>query len=266
MRITSIRRPYRVHFHQRTTKMPENSLSRCSQCTSAVQCWPTDLPHGMFDHISAAVLQRRRLVRGEHVQRQGDTFKHVIAVCRGVLRTSMSTLEGGEQVTGFPMAGDFIGLDGVAHGTVGSDAMALGEAEVRIIPFASLETLARESRVMQRHIYRLMGQEIEGKQRAQLQLNHLRADGRVASVLLQLSQRLAARGHSPSDIDLPMTRKDLGSLVRLTLESVSRALTRMAAAGILEVESRRVRILDHSALTRMATPAGMPLVGAGVLI
>lgn len=243
--------------------MQEQNAFRCSQCTASYQCWPTDLPHGMFDHLNAAVQQRRRLARGERVQRQGDTFRHVIAVCRGVLRTSMSTLEGSEQVTGFPMAGDFIGLDGIAHGTVETDAVALRDSEIRIIPFASLEALARESRAMQRHIYRLMGQEIEGRQRAQMQLNLLRADGRVASVLLQLSQRLAARGHSAEELELPMTRKDLGSLVRLTLESVSRALTRMAAAGIVVVESRRVRILDHAALIRMATPAGLPAAPQG---
>lgn len=242
--------------------MQDKNPSQCGQCRSATQCWPGDLPPGMFQRIEASALQRRRLARGERVQRQGDPFRYVITVCRGFLRTSMATPQGNEQVTGFQMTGDFIGLDGIAQGIVGCDAVALRASEVRIFPFVSLEALARESRSLQRHIYHLMGQEIEGKQRAQLQLNHLRADGRVASVLLHLSQRLGARGQSPVELDLPMTRKDLGSLVRLTLESVSRALARMAAAGILEVELRRVRILDQAALARMATPGGIPgLVG-----
>ncbi len=243
--------------------MPKKSPSHCRECTSSFQCWPTDLPPGMFDHVSSNVVQRRTLARGESVQRQGDTFQHVVAVCRGFLRTSVTTLGGSEQVTGVHMPGEFIGLDGIASGTVGTDAVALQDSEVRLVPFASLEALARESRVMQRHLYRLIGQEIDGKRRSQVQRNQRHAQGRVASVLVDLSQRLQARGHSPVDLELPMSRKDLGSLVRLTLESVSRALMRMVQAGILEVQQRRVRILDFDALMRMATPWASPAVAAG---
>lgn len=245
--------------------MPEKNFAKCGQCRC--RCWPAGLSDEMFERIDTkAVVQRRRVACGERVQRQGDPFKSVVAVCRGYLRISRATTEGREQITGVSMRGDFIGLDGIALGTVEADVVALCDSEIRTISFPALEALAREYPVFQRHIYRLMGLEIESKQRTQLQLNHLPADGRVASVLLQFSQRLVERGRSPAELELPMTRKDLGNLVRLSPETVSRALTRMEADGLLAVDGRQVRILDCPALVRMATPGGMPAGtrGAGV--
>lgn len=238
--------------------MPEKNFAKCGQCRC--RCWPAGLSDEIFERIDTkAVVQRRRLACGERVQRQGEPFKHVVAVCRGYLRTSKATAEGREQVTGISMRGEFLGLDGIATGAVEADAVALCDAEIRVISFAAMEKLAREFPIFQRHIYRLMGLEIESKQRSQLQLNHLPADGRVASVLLQLSQRLVEQGRAQVEFELPITRRDLGSLVRLSPETVSRALARMEAEGLLEVEGRQVRILDRPTLVRMATPGGMPV-------
>lgn len=238
--------------------MPQKSFAKCGQCRC--RCWPAGLSDEMFERIDTkAVVQRRRVACGERLQRQGDPFKHVVAVCRGYVRTSKATVEGREQVTGVSMRGDFVGLDGIALGAVEADAVALCDSEIRIISFEAMESLAREFPVFQRHIYRLMGLEIDSKQRTQLQLNHLPADGRVASILLRLSQRFAERGHSIVELELPLTRRDLGSLVRLSPETVSRALARMEADGLLKVDGRQVRILDRAALVRMATPGGIPV-------
>lgn len=243
--------------------MPERYYAKCGQCRC--KCWPAGLSDEMFERIDTkAVVQRRRLACGERVQRQGDPFKSVITVCRGFLRTSKSTVEGREQVTGISMRGDFVGLDGIALGAVEADAVALCDSEVRVISFEALEALAREFPIFQRHIYRLMGLAIDGQQRSQLQLNHLPADGRVASVVLRLSQRLAEPGRAQLAFELPITRKDLGSLVRLSPETVSRAITRMVEVGILEVEGRQVRIVDRQALIRMAIPAGLTAQEVGV--
>ena len=237
--------------------MPQKSLARCGQCRC--RCWPAGMSDEMFERIDTkAVVQRRRVACGERVQRQGEPFKNVVAVCRGYIRTSKATEEGREQVTGFSMRGDFVGLDGIALGTVEADAVALCDSEIRVISFDAMEAMARDFPMFQRHIYRLMGLEIDSKQRSQLQLNHLPANGRVASVLVRLSQRMAERGHSIVELELPMTRRDLGSLVRLSPETVTRALSRMEVDGILAVDGRHVRILDRPALVRMATPGGIP--------
>ena len=157
------------------------------------------------------------------------------------------------------MRGEFVGLDGVAPGAVEGDVVALCDSEIRVISFAAMEALAREFPIFQRHIYRLMGMEMESKQRNQIELSHLPADGRVASVLLRLSQRLVERQQLEVEFELPLTSRDLGSLVSLSPETVSRALTRMEEDGVLQVEGRLVRILDRPALVRMASPGGMHL-------
>ena len=238
--------------------MTERYYAKCAQCRC--KCWPEGMSDEIFNRIdSTAVVQRLRVAQGEVVQRQGDPFKNVIAVCRGFLRTSKSSPEGREQVTGLTMRGEFLGLDGIAPGKVEGDVVALSDSEIRVISFAAMEALAREFPIFQRHIYKLMGMEMEIKQRNQIELNHLPADGRVASVLLRLSQRLVERGDEHIEFELPLTRKDLGSLVSLSPETVSRALTRMEEGGILKVEGRQVQILDRPALVRMASPAGMRL-------
>lgn len=236
----------------RDVAMTERYYAKCGQCRC--KCWPEATSDAMFERIDAnAVVQRRRVVAGERVQLQGEPFKNVIAICRGSLRTSKTTPDGREQVTGIAMRGEFVGLDGLAQGIVEADAVALSDAEVRVISFAAMEEIAREFPMFQRHIFRLMGTEMEAKQRSQLELNHLPADGRVASVLVRLSQPLLERGHAQLEFELPMTRIDLGSLVSLSPETVSRALTRMQEEGVLEVDGRQVRILDHPALVRMAS-------------
>lgn len=226
----------------------------CEGCTNRVRCWSAEVPSAALHRMEDAVLLRRRVARGQVVQRQGSNFSHVIVVHSGTVKTSVLSPDGREQVTGFHMAGDFIGLDGVAEGQHVSQAVALGDGHVCLLHFASLEALAHAHAPLQRQMYRLMAAEMQNKRQWQLLFASLAAT-RLAGVLVNLSQRLQDRGLPHLALDLPMTRKDIGSLVGLTLESVSRGLAKLAASHIVEVRSRQVRILNWPALERLRMQA-----------
>jgi CRP/FNR family transcriptional regulator len=142
------------------------------------------LPQGLSSHelerVEALIIVRRKVKRGEPLVRHGEKFTSLQAIRTGFFKTRVALPDGREQVTGFQMAGDIIGLDGIAQGQHTGDVMALEDAEVGIMPFDRLETLAREITALQRHLYKLMSQEIVRERRVMLLLGSMRSDERVA--------------------------------------------------------------------------------------
>jgi CRP/FNR family transcriptional regulator len=230
----------------------------CSACSLRAICLPVGLAGESLARVDARmVASRRRLQRGEPLFRQGDAFDALYAVWTGSFKTRALTTGAREQVTGFQMGGELIGLDAIATGTFQADAVALESAQVCVIPFDALQSLAQEEPSLQRQLQRVMSLEIVQKQRLMLLLGGTAADQRVAAFLLDLAQRAGARGFSPSSLLLRMTRREIGSLLGLTLETVSRALSRLQRAGLLFVRWRQVRIADPAGLQRLlqAEPA-----------
>jgi len=156
--------------------------------------------------------------------------------------------DGREQVAGFHMAGDLLGLDAIGSGNHTCDTLALEDTEVREIPFASLEQLSREMPSLQHQLHRIMSREIVRDHGVMLLLGSMSAGERLAAFLLNLSQRFAARGYSPSEFRLRMTREEMGSYLGLKLETVSRTLSSFQERGLIEVRQKQVRIVDFSGL------------------
>lgn len=231
------------------TDSPEEA-SDCGHCANRMRCWSAEMPSAALHRMGDVVVLRRKVTRGQVMQRQGSSFAHVMVVRSGMVKTSVFSSDGREQVTGFHLAGDFIGLDGLAEAQHACEAVALRDGYVCLLHFASLEALAQEYPPLQRQLYRLMAAEMQNKRQWQLLFASLAAT-RLAGVLVNLSQRLQARGLPHLALDLPMTRKDIGSLVGLTLESVSRGLAKLAAAHIVEVRLRQVHILNWPALEKL---------------
>jgi CRP/FNR family transcriptional regulator len=154
------------------------------------------------------------------------------------------------------MAGEIIGLDGIVNDQHTCDAVALEDAEVCVMPFERIEELSREVTALQRHVHQIMSREIVREHGVMLLLGSMRAEERLAAFLLNLVQRLHARGFSRSELVLRMTREEIGSYLGLKLETVSRTLSKFAADGMVEVEQRNVRILDPEALRRIVNPPG----------
>ena len=178
----------------------------------------------------------------------GEQFTSLYAIRTGFFKTSLATEDGRDQVTGFQMAGEIIGLDGIVNDQHSCDAVALEDAEICVIPFERIEEIAREVTALQHHVHKIMSREIVREHGVMLLLGSMRAEERLAAFLLNLVQRLHARGFSKSELVLRMTREEIGSFLGLKLETVSRTFSKFADEGMLEVKQRHVRILNTEAL------------------
>ncbi|MFN3612033.1 fumarate/nitrate reduction transcriptional regulator Fnr [Tepidimonas sp.] len=231
----------------------------CSSCNLRELCIPVGLNPGEMEQLDNLITHRRRVRRGAALFAAGDAFTSLYAVRSGFFKTSVTTADGRDQVTGFQMAGEILGLDGIVQDKHSCSAIALEDAEVCVLPFDKLEQLSREFSTLQHHVHRIMSREIVRDQGVMLLLGSMRAEERLAAFLLNLVQRLHARGFSKSEMVLRMTREEIGSYLGMKLETVSRTFSRFQDDGIIEVKQRYVRILDPDALGAIvnhASPGG----------
>ena len=220
----------------------------CANCNVREICQPAGLTTEELDQLDTLVNVRRKLRRGDTLYRAGEAFDALYAVRSGFFKSRVTYEDGRDQVTGFSMAGEILGMDGIGHGTHNCDAVALEDSEVCSIPYARLEELSRDISSLQRHFHKLMSREIVRESGVMMLLGAMRAEERIAAFLLNLSQRLSARGYSPLEFHLRMTREEIGSYLGLKLETVSRAFSRFHRDGLIEVEQKFVRIRNIEGL------------------
>ncbi len=232
--------------------MTSNSIKvACSNCNLRELCMPVGLSAEQMERIDDIVATRRKIKRGSALFRHGETFTSLYAIRTGFFKTSIATEDGRDQVTGFQMAGEIIGLDGIVSDRHSCDAIALEDAEVCVMPYSSLEELSREVTALQHHVHKVMSREIVREHGVMLLLGSMRAEERLAAFLLNLVQRLHTRGFSQSELVLRMTREEIGSYLGLKLETVSRTFSKFADEGLIEVKQRHVRILNTEKLQNL---------------
>jgi CRP/FNR family transcriptional regulator len=223
----------------------------CSNCNLRELCLPVGLTAEEQVRVDEIVATRRKVKRGTALFRNGEAFHSLFAIRTGFFKTCIAAEDGRDQVTGFQMAGEIMGLDGIVNDRHTCDAIALEDAEVCIMPFDRIGELAQEVSALQRHLHRIMSREIVREHGVMLLLGSMRAEERLAAFLLNLVQRLHARGFSSSELVLRMTREEIGSYLGMKLETVSRTFSKFAEDGIIAVRQRQVRILDAQALRRI---------------
>jgi CRP/FNR family transcriptional regulator len=223
----------------------------CSSCNLRELCLPVGLGDEEMLRLDSMVNTRRTLRRGDALYNAGDAFVALYAVRSGFFKTRVASEDGRDQVTGFQMAGELLGFDGIGSERHTCDAVALEDSQVCAIPFAQLESLSREFGDLQRQLHRVMSREIVRDHGVMLLLGSMRAEERLAAFLLNLTQRLAARGFSGTSLVLRMTREEIGSFLGLKLETVSRAFSKFQEDGVLDVKQRQLRVLDESALRQL---------------
>ncbi len=230
----------------------------CSNCNLRELCMPAGLSTEELERLDGLVALRRKIKRGAALFRNGDAFTSLYAIRTGFFKTCLATEDGRDQVTGFQMAGEIIGLDGIVNNHHTCDAVALEDTEVCVMPYEHIEALSRQVTALQRHVHRIMSREIVREHGVMLLLGSMRAEERLAAFLLNLVQRLHARGFSQSELLLRMTREEIGSYLGMTLETVSRTFSRFVEEGIVEVRQRHIRIRDTAALQRIVNPPPCP--------
>ncbi|MBE7367764.1 fumarate/nitrate reduction transcriptional regulator Fnr [Ramlibacter pallidus] len=229
----------------------------CSNCSLRELCMPMGLSDDEMARIDDVISARRKVKRKTALFRSGEKFHALYAIRTGVFKTCVVAEDGRDQVTGFQMAGEIVGLDGIVNDQHTCDAVALEDSEVCVMPFDRIGELSREVGALQHHLHRVMSREIVREHGVMLLLGTMRAEERLAAFLLNLVQRLQARGFSRSELVLRMTRQEIGSYLGLKLETVSRTFSRFAEEGMIEVHQRHVRIVDTQRLKAiLAQPGG----------
>ncbi len=196
-----------------------------------------------FNQIGTVLKQNRRVKRGEFLFHAGETFTSLFAIRTGFFKTTISTQDGRDQVTGFFMSGELVGTDGICLGKYACDAVALEDSEVCELPFDQVDELNAKIPQLYMHFLRLMSREIVRNQTVMLLLGNMRAEERLAMFLLNLSDRLYVRGFAANDFILRMSREEIGSYLGLKLETVSRTLSKFKQDGLIDVEHKHIRIL-----------------------
>ncbi len=224
----------------------------CKDCSLNAVCLPIAVNSDELDSLDSIIHRSRPMRRGEGLFRAGDTFQSVFAVRSGAFKTSTLTVDGEEQVTGFYLPGEILGMDGLGTNTHTNTARALESSSICEIPFVRLEALSSQIPSLQRHFFQLMSREIQSDQQLMLLLARKPADARLAAFLLNLGTRYKRRGLSQRRLRLPMSRNDIGNYLGLAVETVSRIFTRLQSSGVLGVAGKEIEILDMAALTEIA--------------
>ena len=221
----------------------------CSRCGLGELCLPRGLDTQETEMFEKIVHKSRPIQRGEHIFRAGDEFRSVASVRSGCFKSYVINTDGEEQVLGFHLPGEIIGLDAVHSGTHLANVVALDTSGVCALNFESVTEMARHLPELQAELFRVMSQQI-----AELESNagDLTADQRIARFLVSLSRRFARRGYSSTEFNLSMSRRDIASHLRLATETVSRVLARFQDGGVVAVNRKNIVILDAAALAEQA--------------
>ena len=235
---------------------PDSAITgkvKCARCCLRDLCVPEGFLPCDVDIMRRLVREQHlKLKPGEQLFRAGERFDRLFAVASGSFKTYLITRDGRERVSGFSLAGDLMGLDAIAIGYHVSHAVALEYSIVCVLPYHKIEETADRMPLVRRQFHRMLSRELLHSQELTLLLGNLSAEERLASFLLNLSQRFADRGFSSTRFRLPMSRPDIGRYLALTSETVSRLFTRLEAAGVIRVRGKVVEIAQPHALETLA--------------
>jgi len=235
----------------------------CGRCSLQDLCLPRGLTTGDLEALDNYLERPKPLGSGEYLFREGETAKYLYAVRSGSFKTLTDTSNGDEQVFGFHLAGELLGMDALEKDIHTCSAVALENASVCGIPLAKLEELCNKIQSLQRHIIGLVGREITADHSLLLLLGKASAEERVASFLWSLSRRFHDRGFSATEFNLGMSRHDIGNFLGLAVETISRVLAHFQEKGIIKVDRRRITINDIDGLKEIVDhcSSGMDVPG-----
>ncbi len=228
----------------------------CGECQRSQYCVWQDLDAEEMAKLGDFEVTTRVYRRGEHLFRAGDDFEALYVVRSGAVKTYMDSEDGEEQITGFHMPGDVIGFNGIAASLHVCNAAALDTCSVCVFPFERLTKLCARVPRLQRELINWMSKTILRDEEMLLTLGKRNAEQRMAAFLLTQSGHQRKRGFSETEFTLSMSRTDISNYLGLAVETISRILTRLQSAGVLEVHRNQIWIRDLSSLRAFANASG----------
>ncbi len=229
-----------------------DEVNFCSTCAFSQACLAHGMDKSALRDLHLLVEHVGPVSPGQHVFRAGDPFESIAAVREGTVKTWRVDRAGREQVLGFHLAGEIIGLSAIENERYPCNAVALDQVQLCRFSFPRIAVLAARVPGLQKELFRLMSRDITHAER--LAGDHP-ADARLAAFLVDLSERLARRGFPPGRIRLAMPRTDIANYLRLAPETVSRLFRRFQEAGLVGARGRNLDLPDLPGLARLAAPA-----------
>jgi len=221
----------------------------CSTCAFSAACLEQGFDKSRLRELHVLVEHVGPYEEGAHIFREGDPFEAIAAVRGGTVKTYVNDSEGREQVLGFFLPGEIIGLNAISHSRYPCNAVALDSVSLCRFSFPNIAELATRVPGLQAQLFKLLSEDI-GK--AALLAGNFTADERMAAFVVSMSRRHAARGFSATRFRLSMTRTDIANYLRLASESVSRGFSRLQESGLLHVDRREIEITDPAKLESLA--------------
>lgn len=228
----------------------------CKNCSLSKLCPPRGLSNVDLARFEVSVHARPPIPKGGTLYRAGESFYGLYAIKSGAFKSTVTAEDGDEQIVGFHMPGELVGFDGV-ESTHNCSMVSLDRSKVCELPLHDLTFLSQNVEGLQHEVYAMMRRQISQEQAMFLLLARHTAESRVASFLVSMSHRLGSHGISRNEFNLVMSRHDIANYLGLAAETVSRLITRLQDNGIIEIDCRRLSILDFSALKeRVGQPYG----------
>ena len=225
-----------------------DELHFCSTCAFSSACIAVGYGRPELTSLHCLVEHVGAYRHGDYVFRNGDPFRAIFAVRSGTVKTCMVDKEGREQVLGFYLPGEVIGLNAIYPDHFPCDAIALERTQFCRFSFPAMSALAARMPAVQQHLFRLLSKELGT---ASLLAGDHSADERMAAFLCDLGTRYAARGFSGTHFTLSMSRGDIANYLRLAAETVSRVLTRFRNQSLIAIEGRELELLDVKGLANI---------------
>lgn len=226
--------------------------SACEDCNIRRLCLPVSLDGEALTLMDRLVKRRTPLKKGDYIYHTGDKFNSLYAIQYGAVKSYGVTLDGKEQITGFHLTGEVLGLDAIDSNMHSCNSVALEKTEICELPFDALEHLQREVPGLQHDLACIMSREIRRDQGMMMMMGSSSAEQRLVRFLLNLRERLLKRGFDGDQLCLPMTRQDIGNYLGLAFETVSRQLAHLQDIGMLHIENKNIRLLDIDGLENLA--------------
>lgn len=232
--------------------VPQITEVTCNGCGLKQICLPVGLETDHIGDLESIIRKREIYRKGQHIFRQGANFHSLYVVRSGVIKTYTVTEQGEEQVTGFYLPGELIGLDAIYNNQHTNSALALESSSICEVEYQQLEILNASHPSLQQLMFRLMSREIQAEQQMLSVLTKKSAEARLANLLLNISNRLELLHRSSKHFRLPMTRSDIGSFLGMASETVSRVFARLSKMKMLKICQRELEIIDQRGLAEIA--------------
>jgi len=218
-------------------------------------CIPKSLNDKEMFKLDAIIERASPTQKGERLFKPQDPLTALYAIRSGSVKSYNLSDEGDDQVTAFHFGGEVLGLDAISVGHHTSFATALETSMICKIPYQALTALASRCPSLHKKLLRMLSYEIRTVQNIVLLHANKNSEQRLAHFINSLSEEYALRGFSSSEFKLSMSRTDIASFLGLTVETISRLLSRFQKQGLITVSAKYVMILDMPAIITLAPPS-----------